>query len=99
MLFPQATYYFSLPAWKPRAKRESAIALEKAFGRLQKYFEEKPCTTVHQVTVGELALKLEEYIKLEFAKIGGQASKYPPLGWSGEVEEYETNVGLTKPDC
>ncbi|MEH6681303.1 MAG: hypothetical protein V7724_12190 [Sediminicola sp.] len=98
-VFPLTTYYFSLPAWKPRAQRDSAIALEKAFDRLQTYFEELPCEPMAQARINMLVIKLDEFIKSEFLKIGGQASKYPPMGWSGEPEEFETNIGMTVPDC
>tara|TARA_R110000744_G_scaffold379463_2_gene497697 strand:+ start:16 stop:1221 length:1206 start_codon:yes stop_codon:yes gene_type:complete len=98
-VFPQSTYYFTLPSWKPRAKRESAMALERAFNQLEKYFGDIPCLPNGQANVGLLSSKLLEFTKKEFAKLGGSASIYPPLGWNGEEHEYETNVGLLVPDC
>ncbi|AIM61047.1 MULTISPECIES: hypothetical protein [Cellulophaga] len=99
-VFPQSTYYFTLPSWKPRAKKESAMALERAFKKLNKYFEDDiPCTPNGQSYIGLLSSKLLEFTKEEFTRIGGTASKYPPSGWNGEVHDYETNIGLTVPDC
>lgn len=99
-VLPQSTYYFTLPSWKPRAKRESAMALERAFRKLQKYFEDDiPCLPNSQSYIGLLSSKLLEFTHKEFAKIGGAASKTPPLGWNGEENDYETNVGLFVPDC
>lgn len=98
-VLPQAPYYFSLPIGTPRDRGSSTRALEKAFARLDTYFDGIACKPNAQVSAGELAMKLEKYIKEEFKKIGGQASKYPPLGYNGEIQEYETNIGMTTPDC
>ena len=97
---PQPTYYFTLPSSKPRAKRESAMALERAFDNLEEYFKNDiPCLPNGQSYIGLLSSKLLEFTKKEFTKIGGAASKTPPLGWNGEEHDYETNVGLFVPDC
>jgi len=97
---PQSTYYFTLPSSKPRAKRESAMALERAFDKLEEYFKNDiPCLPNGQSYVGLLSSKLLEFTQKEFTKIGGAASKYPPVGWNGEEHDYETNLGLLVPDC
>ena len=98
-VFPQSTYYFTLPSWKPRAQSESAKALERAFDKLDAYFKSIPCLPNGQANVNILAIKLEEFIKIEFTGIGGAASRYPPSLWDGEEHDYETNFGLTEPDC
>ncbi len=99
-VFPQPTYYFTLPSWKPRAQKVSAMALERAFDKLEEYFKNDiPCLPNGQSYIGLLSSKLLEFTKEEFTKIGGAASKYPPAGWNGEEHDYETNVGMLVPDC
>lgn len=81
------TYYFHVPAhWSQGyAATRSAGALASAFYDLNKWFERQPC---NQAMFGQLAIKMDEYIKEAFREIGGQANRSAPLGWSGTVRTY-----------
>lgn len=82
------TYYFHLPShWNSLyAAERSADALAGAFFDLQKWFQKQPC---NQINTGVLALKMDEFIKENFAEIGGQATRNAPLGWSGTARLYK----------
>ncbi len=95
------TYYFGLPAHRysatgSRAKKASSIALEKAFKSLQIWFGKQNCG---KAMVNVLGQKMDQFIKAEFKKIGGQVTRTIPLGWDGEEQDYESNVGMSVPDC
>lgn len=82
------TYYFHLPShWSSGyAANKSAAALESAFYDLQTWFRKQKCK---QTMVNALAIKMDEFIRAEFKKIGGQANRHAPLGWTGEVVPYK----------
>ncbi|MDC6366454.1 MULTISPECIES: hypothetical protein [Flavobacteriaceae] len=82
------TYYFHVPArWNSfYASERAADALAGAFFDLQKWFRKQSCG---QINTGVLAIKMDEFIKENFKKIGGQATRNAPLGWSGSPRPYK----------
>lgn len=84
------TYYFQLPSWNGESlgATKSADALASAFFDLEQWFRMQGCS---QISTGVLAGKMDEFIKDEFNRIGGSATRNAPLGWDGPTVPYKEN--------
>ena len=84
------TYYFQIPSsyGTSLGARKSADALANAFYESENWYRTKsPCKS----TIGLLGTKMDEFIKAEFRKIGGTATKSAPSGWNGKSVQYKEN--------